>query len=245
MLRTIINGTAAACAVTVAIFAAPATAVPTYGDIASPGVFFGSGNVNGNWTIDTDNVNHIEVALRAKDRATLQTIDGSAGAYRANTGICNPTCSGGTKAAWNYEFSVNTGTDLSNYLVRIRVDTDPGAGQSWTSWVDVLTNWSDNDYWSGSKRHASGPGALAGEFAVQQSVNPLFSDSLFQPGFDPYTPGVYEIELAVFSRQDTSLSHALASTAIVVQVPEPGALALVGLGLAAVGFGRRRKAVRG
>ena len=42
-----------------------ALAAATYGNIgAVPGVYFGSGNLNGNWTIDTSN--NIEVALRIK-----------------------------------------------------------------------------------------------------------------------------------------------------------------------------------
>ena len=66
---------------------------------APPGVYFGSGNVNGNYTIDT--ANNVEAALRAKNRdGAQQTIDGSSGVYQANAGTCGGGmgCSGSTKA---------------------------------------------------------------------------------------------------------------------------------------------------
>src|SRR6185295_6114079 len=96
-----------------AISAAPslALAAPSYGGVASvggndggpnnnDGIYFGSGNVDGNFTIDTSN--GVEVALRAKNRATQQTIDGSSGVYRAEAGFCTEAlCGAGPKARWN------------------------------------------------------------------------------------------------------------------------------------------------
>ena len=55
---------------TVAAASAGAQAALTYGDIVTPAgltagtIFMGDGNVNGNWTISTDN--NIEVALVVK-----------------------------------------------------------------------------------------------------------------------------------------------------------------------------------
>ncbi len=248
-------------AVLCGLFAGSAHAVASYGTLNTAafagrsnadyadGVYHGGGILNDpNWTINT--VNNIEVALRAKNRDTFDG-DGSSGVYQFSYGLCNPGCSGATKAKWNYEFSVNTradgtGTsDLSNKFVAIRVDTNAGAGTSFTSWLDVTSNWGDNAYWDGAgpdeRRIGAGP-ALAGEFGLQQSVNPLFSNSGFQPGFNPYSPGLYEIEFAVFDADPngTSQFNMLAGTAITVSVPEPGSMALVGIGLAVAGFMRRR-----
>lgn len=222
-----------------AAFAAP---ISSYGNIAAPGVYFGSGNVNGNWTIGTDNTNAVEVALRAKNRATLATIDGSSGIYHSAPGLCNPTCSGGPKAMWNYEFSVNTQAgggllDLTNVMVELAVDTDASAGTAFTL-LNVLTNWGDNSYYNGVKRVGNTP--VAGEFGVQQSANPLFGNSGF--GFLPGN-GLYDLRLTVFDINAAGGRGAvLAQTTIQVEVPEPAGLALVGValcGLAAVGRRRR------
>ena len=144
-----ISAGALACGASLALSGlAQAAAVSSYGNIAAPGVYFGSGNVNGNWTVGTDTSNPVEVALRAKNRATLATIDGSSGIYRADTGLCNPVCSGGPKAMWNYEFSVNTqagggSLDLTGVIVELAVDTDASAGTAFTL-LNVLANWGDN-----------------------------------------------------------------------------------------------------
>lgn len=228
-----------ALAVSALTLSASALAVPTYGNIAAPGVYFGSGNINGNWTIDTSN--DVEVALRIKNRGTGATIDGSSGIYRADPGLCNPICSGGPKAAWNYEFSVNTqagggNLDLTQVFAILEVDTDASAGTSFTA-LDLFANWNDNSYWSGTRRVGAGP-ALAGEYGVQQSANPLFGNSGF--GFLPGA-GLYDLRLSVYANNSGVQGALLASTSTQVAIPEPGSLALAGLALAGLATLRRRR----
>ena len=254
------------------VLATGAQAALTYGNLdtagftssSTPGyqdaVYMGGGGgvTNGNWTVNT--IGTLEMGLRAKNRGTFDG-DGSSGTYTFGLGLCNPVCSGGAKAMWNYEFSVNTraggiGTvDLTSRIVEVRVDTDGTALTAFTAWTDVTTNWGDNSYWDGAdeglpgtagpstdeKRVGTGP-ASAGEFGVQQSANPLFGNSLFQPGFDPFASGLYRIEMRVRDSTITTGNSTLGEVGINVQVPEPSSLALVGLAIAGLGFASRRKA---
>lgn len=228
----------------------------TYGSLASPpGIYLGTTPTNGDFTIDTEN--GIEVGLRAKDRGTFVAIDGSSGIYHTFAGLCNPVCGGGAKARWSYDFSVNTsgvtspaggpGADLTNFIVRLRIDTNPGAGTTFVTIASAYTNWGDNEYVNGpayvgpgaqaGERVDTGLGPLVGEDGLQQSSNPLFPNSGFA-GYDPFAAGLYDIELAVFTLGGTLL----AITDIQVQVvPEPGTLAILGIGVAGLGFARRRK----
>jgi hypothetical protein len=242
--------TALGAASIVAVSIGTAHAVPSYGNLAPPGVYFGSGNFNGDYTIDTSN--NIEVALRAKDRDGAQaTINGSSGIYHANPGTCGGGigCNGGTKARWNYEFSVNTrangtGTlDLTNVFAILGVDTNPGLGVSYT-FLNVFTNWLDNDYWNGAKRSGLTLLPVAGEFGVQQSVNPLFGNSGFMPGFNPNASGLYDLQLSVYENVRGTQGALLAQTHTQVQVgtiPEPSSFLLMGIALLGLGYATRRR----
>jgi len=198
-----------------------AQAVASYGDIAAPGVYMPL-IANGNWTIDTDN--GIELALRAKNRETFELFDGSGGTYVAPGGLCT-TCTGLSKAMWNYEFSVNSGS-LTGVTYLLGVDHDPTVGTNFT-WVDPIALFSDSFV---------APGPYNG---FQNSENVAFPST---PGgaFDTSVPGIYTFTLQAFNG-----STMLASTTMSVQVtpvPEPATYGLMLAGLAAVGFmvSRRR-----
>ena len=227
--------------------ASSALAVPTYGNIVSPpGVIFGSGNVNGNFTINI--ANNVEVALRAKNRYSGATVDGSDGTYNVEGGACGLLpCGGATsafRAKWNYEFAVNvradgTGSDLSAYEIELMVDTDPTSGVV-PNTLNVITNWGDNSFWNGTARRngtPGQPGPIAGEFALQQSANPFFPNSGF--GFVP-ADGLYDLTLSVYQTVGTArLLRSSVTTQL--QVPEPGSLALTAAALAAALVVRRRR----
>lgn len=228
------------------MMALAAQAAPVYGNIGPPGVFFGTGNVNGNFWSNTSN--GVEVGIRAKNRATLATIDGADGVYEVAQGLCNPVCSGGNKSKLNYEISVNThapngmgaGTlDLTQVFVQLLVDIDPGLGVIWNP-INVLANWADNEYWNGTSKRVGTLATyapVAGEFVVQQSANTLFGNAGFfgiLPG-----PGLYDFKLNVYDLTNRAKLLSSVQTQVKV-VPEPGSLALFGLGAIGLFVSRRK-----
>jgi len=219
-----------------------ANAAASYGNIADPpGVYFGTGNVNGNWTIDT--TSGIELALRAKNQlgstpALQTTIDGSSDVYHAVQGLSPGSA---VKAKWNWEFSINVEDPgighLSDYFFRLGVDTDAGAGVSYF-YFNPVTTFSDNAFWRTSGEIDAPPTPpLNTVYGMQNSENIGFS------GGNVFTSGTYDFVLQTCS--DAACSSVLSQTHMQVQVgqvPEPATLGILGLGLLGIGWGRRKKA---
>ena len=198
-----------------------AQATTTYGDVATPGVYFGTGNVNGDWTVSTDA--GVELALRAKNRETLVTLDGSSGTYFADLGLC-ASCTGAPKAMWSYEFSVNSGA-ATGFTYRLGIDSDPTAATNY-AFVDPQTYWADN-------------AIAASPFnGFQNSENVRFGDT---PGgiFNVDMPGLYSVTLEAYN--GATLVNSTTINVQVGPVPEPETYALMLAGLAGVALIVRRR----
>lgn len=148
-----------------------------------PGVFYGSGNANGSWTVDT--AGGLELGLRAHVRypTPLNVFNsGGDGSYAftdaTGTGPAN-------RASWNYDFSINTlasGHSLAAFSYWIGVDIDPTAN--------------DNFYYFNA--FSIPDNALFGLQYAQNSENPGFP-FVGIPGYNKDAAATYDFTLAAFS----------------------------------------------
>lgn len=215
----------------------------------TPEVIFGSGNANGSFTVDQSN--GIELGLRGKLRhnasgAPENTFNSNGdGTYSFNAGVA-PTQSSPT-AEWSFEWSINTnydgssGTNLDDYIYVLGLDSDPGIGQSFLTFDPI--NVTNADHAIGDNFTGNGGGSVASDptnYASLIASNNVAQNSwkphwfLGTSGFDPTVDGQYDFFLEAF---DGSTSLARTEMSIIVgtgasaPVPEPGILALLGLGL--------------
>jgi hypothetical protein len=232
-----------------------------YGQNVTGNIIYGSGNPNGNFTVDTS-AGGLELGLRAKQRSGLVTGDNGNGSYNQAAGI-----SSGTRAKWNFEFSIFTGNDstaLGLFTYKLGIDYNPGVGTSFLEFDPINgldprsgVAFFDHSFGNSTTAHNAGVEAVADANAlanyaalvsnnslVQQSWNLDFYDNPIN-SFDANLDGNYSIFLEAY---DSSGSRVARSDITVIVgagaavVPEPGSLALAGLALAGLAVVGRRKA---
>jgi hypothetical protein len=201
-----------------------------------PGVFYGSGNVNGSWTVDVEN--GIELGLRTKQRYPSANVFNSNGdgtySWTDTTGL-GPI--GSNRASWNYDFSLNvasTGSALSDFAFKLYIDSDPSAGHTWK--VIDPSAIGDNDTF--------------GNAYAQNSENPRFSAEGL-PGYDNTIAGTYDFALFALDSSGTVLAETYmrvnvnggtAAGTFNGNVPDAGSSALLlGSAASALAFLRRQR----
>lgn len=249
--------------------AGTANAVISHNQNVTPDIIFGSGNTNGNFTVDRSN--GIELGLRAKIPFVGFTNSNGDGTFTyrvsqqelAPDNKCVPI--GG---CWNFEWTVNTdfeasdpdnpGRVINELTYLLGIDFDPGAGTDFLLFDPITPNAPNPaplsvSFWDhsiGKNNTANGAGTEANdatEYATLIDENNVLQQSWrhaffpFHPtlDYDPTAPGVYDIFLTAF---DGSAEVAHTQIQVFIQAPEPGTLALFGAGLLGLGIaGYRRK----
>lgn len=244
---------AACTALSIASYSSAAT---LYDQNVTPGVIFGSGNLNGGYTVDT--ANGVEIGLRGKLRhnavgAPENTFNSDGdGSYTFYHGVA-PTQSYPT-AEWSFEWSVNSNVDGSSGYVLGDLTyemTLDGPGVSPVTF-DPITGINPGnsmvlwDHSTGDNSTTDADDDIAGDaatYATLLSTNNVAQNSWkphwFIPGFNPNLLGDYTISLTAYDG-----GTAVASSSIIISsVPEPGSIAMIGMAgaLGAVVLVRRRK----
>jgi len=235
-----------------------AHAAVTYSQNLSTNIIYGTGNPNGNFTVDKT-AGGFELGLRAKERFGTATGDNGNGIYNQAAGF-----SSGTRAKWNFDWSIFTGSDstsLGRYTYKLGIDYDAGFGKNFLVFdpingLDPRSGFAffDHSFGISTTAHNAGVEALADANALANYANLVSANSLVQQSwnldfydnpvnsFNANTNGNYSVFLEAYDVSGAQVARTEITVVVGTgAVPEPGSLALAGVALAGLFAASRRK----
>ena len=237
--------------------AGSAQAVISHNQNVSPDVIFGTDNANGAFTVDR--TGGVELGLRAKIPFVGTTNSNGDGTFSFTVAEQETAPDAGSCPAiggcWNFEWTINTdtsgqtGINIDGFTYELGIDIDPSAATNFVLFDPVTPGVSAPffDHSIGDNSTANGGGAEATDAATYNALianNNVLQQSwrhaFFPIPYDPTISGIYDISLRALDGS-TEVSSVQIQVNVSAAVPEPGTLALFGLGLAGLGFARRRK----